>query len=448
MIGSTRFSALRPQQESLSSAIEDARARTLALISDLSDEQLLGPRLAIVNPLRWESGHVAWFQEHWVLRHALGRNPLHSNADALYDSSRVAHDTRWDLPLLSRSETVQYLLEVQDHVLAALRTSELVGDLGYFIRLSIAHEDMHDEAFLITRQALAYPPPPGLSSPRHLGSHSSGSSWSREFSSFAEGDVRAPGGTYLLGAVEADESFNHDNEKWAHPVVVHPFSIAKTVVTQGQFSEFISAGGYQKRDFWSAEGWRWRQEANAANPVYWRRGAQGWERRVFDRWIALEPDLPTIHVNWYEADAYCRYAHRRLPTEAEWEYATSSDGSTHSKAKRRYPWGDAFPSSEHANLDASELGCVPVGSLGGGDSPIGCRQMIGNVWEWTDTTFLPYPGFSPDPYRDYSQPWFGNHKVLRGGCWATRSRLIRNTWRNFYTPDRRDVFAGFRTCAP
>jgi iron(II)-dependent oxidoreductase len=151
-----------------------------------------------------------------------------------------------------------------------------------------------------------------------------------------------------------------------------------------------------------------------------------------------------IHVSWYEAEAYCRWARRRLPTEAEWEMAASM-GERHSK--RRFPWGDAAPTSERANLDGGALGCLPVDALPDGDSAYGCRQMIGNVWEWTAETFRPYPGFRTDMYRDYSEPWFGTHKVLRGGCWATRSRLLRNTWRNFYPPDRRDVWAGFRTCA-
>src|SRR5262249_46089044 len=146
----------------------------------------------------------------------------------------------------------------------------------------------------------------------------------------------------------------------------------------------------------------------AEHPVYWRRTADGWQRRAFDRWVALEPHWPMLHVNWYEADAWCRWAGRRLPSEAEWELAASSFG------KRRFPWGNDPPAGEHANLDASRLECVDVAAFPPGDSPFGCRQMIGNVWEWTANDFLPYPGFVPDPYKEYSQPWFGDHKVLRG----------------------------------
>jgi iron(II)-dependent oxidoreductase len=161
-----------------------------------------------------------------------------------------------------------------------------------------------------------------------------------------------------------------------------------------------------------------------------------------------------LHVNWYEADAYCRWAGRRLPTEAEWETAASAEpsaggrrGDALAPTKRRFPWGDATPTPDRANLDWRAMGCVDVGAFPAGESAFGCRQMIGNVWEWTSDDFAPYPGFEVDPYQEYSEPWFGTHKVLRGGCWTTRSRLLRNTWRNFYRPDRRDVWAGFRTCA-
>ncbi|TMA51503.1 MAG: ergothioneine biosynthesis protein EgtB, partial [Deltaproteobacteria bacterium] len=231
-----------------------------------------------------------------------------------------------------------------------------------------------------------------------------------------------------------------------------PFAIGRAPVTNAEFATFVEDGGYRRRELWSGAGWRWREEVEAAHPVYWRRAVGGgWERRHFDRWLALEPYHPVIFVGWYEADAYCRWAGRRLPTEAEWEAAAAGEPTAGDTAlaahKRLYPWGDQQPMPERANLDAHTLGCVDVAALPAGDSVFGCRQMLGNVWEWTATDFLPYPGFVLDPYEEYSAPWFGTHKVLRGGCWATRGRLLRNTWRNFYTPDRRDVFAGFRTCS-
>ena len=188
------------------------------------------------------------------------------------------------------------------------------------------------------------------------------------------------------------------------------------------------------------------------HPVYWKRAANGrWLQRIYDQYVALNENLPIVHVSWYEAEAFCNWAGRRLPTEGEWEVAASIEpaqsAAGESARRRHFPWGDHAPRSQMANLDWQNPGPVEVAAYGAGDSAFGCRQMIGNVWEWTVTDFQPYPGFSVDPYKEYSQPWFGTHKVLRGGCWATSSLLIRNTWRNFYTPDRRDVWAGFRTCA-
>jgi len=419
--------------------VDDARRRTVGLVADLSRDQLFGPKLATVNPLLWEIGHVGWFQERWVLRHALGRKPLRENGDVLYDSSTVPHDTRWDLPLPSRAETIDYLGRVRELVLSVIANPEESRAADYFLRLSIAHEDMHDEAFVITRQTLGYPRPEPLGT---AGAPAKGGP--------LEGDASVPGGPFMLGAFAGAEQFIHDNEKWAHPIEVPSFEMARAAVTQSQFADFVSAGGYRRRDWWSDEGWRWRESTGAEHPVYWRRAERGWQRREFDRWMALEPHRPVIHVNWYEAEAFCRFAGRRLPTEAEWEVAAAGTPGIRgalSRGKRRFPWGDEAPSAKRANLDGEWQGCADVGALPDGDSAFGHRQMIGNVWEWTATAFDPYPGFSADPYKDYSEPWFGTHKVLRGGCWVTRGRLIRNTWRNFYTPERRDILAGFRTCA-
>jgi iron(II)-dependent oxidoreductase len=427
-----------PAAWELADWVADARLRTMTLIADLTDEQLLGPRLPILNPLLWEIGHVAWFQERWVLRHANHREPIRSDGDALYDSANVAHDTRWDLPLPSRDETLAYITAVRDHVLQHLDGRSPSADQRYFILLSVFHEDMHTEAFTITRQILSYPAPRFDQDRSVLTSGGP-----------LPGDVAIPGGTFPLGA-RPGEVFIFDNEKWSHHVEIRPFAIARAPVTQAEFGAFVEEGGYRRSSFWNEAGWRWRESLAAEQPVYWRRTSpHGWERRHFDRWLPLEPHLPMINVNWYEADAYCRWAGRRLPTEAEWEAAasTAANGPPLGSPMRRFPWGDEAPTTARANLDWRGGGCRDVGALPAGDSAVGCRQMIGNVWEWTSDDFLPYPGFVTDPYKEYSQPWFGTHKVLRGGCWATRARLLRNTWRNFYEPHRRDVWAGFRTCA-
>ena len=442
--------------------VREAGERTLHLLSDLTDEQLLGPYIKTVNPMLWEIGHVAWFQEKWVLRHACGQSAVRPDADRLYDSTGVAHTARWGLPLPTRRETLAYKKEVAARVLERLDREDLDEDLAYFVRLSVFHEDMHTEAFTYTRQTLVYPAPRPMNR-----AEDEAVEWAIPFSTRSTirearssrtlGDAEVPGGTFLLGA-ERGEPFTFDNEKWAHPVEVEPFAIAKVPVTQREFAAFVDEGGYARRRFWSDGGWRWREAVRAVCPVYWQcTSTDGWERRCFDTWIPLEPDQPVVHVNWYEADAYCRWAGRRLPSELEWEVAAAAEPCRGAvellSGKRRFPWGDQPPDSRRAHLDwgwgqeGARCSPIAVNALPEGDSAFGCRQMIGNVWEWTSSAFQPYPGFAPDPYKEYSQPWFGTHKVLRGGCWATRARLLRNTWRNFYQPDRRDVWAGFRTCA-
>ena len=271
------------------------------------------------------------------------------------------------------------------------------------------------------------------------------------------GFVEVPAGPFLMGSDPAIDPLAFDNEWWpgARPqatVDVAAFYVGRYEVTVAQFAAFVDDNGYRRRELWNGEGWSWRESVGARQPIYWRRTSEkGWQRRRFNEWTPLEPHQPVIHVNWYEAQAYCRWTQRRLPTEAEWEVAAAAEpalnGGTLSSGKRRFPWGDDLPNPRLANSDWRHMDCLDVAALSESDGVFGCRQMIGNVWEWTVSDFLPSPGFTPDPYRDYSQPWFNTRKVLRGGCWATRARLIRNTWRNFFRPDRRDVLAGFRTCA-
>jgi len=416
-------------------SLREARSRTLALVADLSDQQMIGPRLAIVNPLRWELGHVAWFQEYWLLRHLLGLSPTLAAGDSLFDSAKVAHDTRWDLPLPSKADVIVYTQRILDRVCDEYYQHTPSKDAAYFLSLALFHEDMHAEAVTYTRQTLGYAAP-------RLTQTTAGTNPSPE-PQIKPGDAFIPGGTFLLGNAN-DQTFAFDNELCAHEVHVEPFSISRTAVTNAEFAAFVDDRGYEHREWWSDIGWQWRESTNAKHPLYWKSGEGKWWRRKFDEIVPLEDYLPVIHVNWYEADAFCRWAHRRLPTEAEWEMAASAPSKI---GKRRFPWGGEPATPQRANLDWQAMGLIDVRSLAEGDSASGCRQMIGNVWEWTASDFLPYPGFVAGAYKEYSEPWFGDHKVLRGGCWTTRSRLIHNAYRNFYKPDRRDVWSGFRTCA-
>jgi iron(II)-dependent oxidoreductase len=427
----------------LTEILQDARSRTLELLQGLDAAQLIGPKLDTVNPMLWEIGHVAWFYEYFILRRLYNHRPLLANGDDLYDSIKIAHDTRWNLPLLSLDDTIDYMGQVQDALIGRLDGAMANETDSFIYRFATFHEDMHDEAFLWTRQTLAYPRPALAIASEGLPSDADAGD--------LPGDVEVPGGTFWLGS-PPNAAFLFDNEKWAHPVTVAPFRIARAPVTNSQIAAFVDAGGYRRQELWDEEGWHWRHSVGAEHPVYWQRDDAGdWHFRRFDEWLPLPPHQPVIHVNWHEANAYCRWAGRRLPAEVEWEVAAigeaTANGRELSSGKRRFPWGDEPTTPRHANLDARALGCIDAAALPAGDSAFGCRQMLGNVWEWTGDTFAPYPGFTPDAYREYSQPLFGNTKVLRGGAWSSRSRMVSATYRNYFGPERRDVFAGLRTCA-
>lgn len=426
--------------EQLVSTLQSARQRTLELLEGLTDEQLVGPRLPIVNPTIWEIGHVAWFYEFFILRQEYGHQPLLDRGDVLYDSIAIAHETRWDLPVYPLSEMKAYMATVLDTLIERLDDGVVNERDSYLYQFTAFHEDMHDEAFTWARQTLAYPTPvfrpDGVVTAQRIA-----------VTGALNGDADIPGGTFRLGARPGDD-FVFDNEKWAHDVVVAPFRMARAPVTCGQFTAFVEDGGYLNDSLWSGAGLAWRQEAGALHPVYWKQGESGgWQVRLFDKWRDLAPDAPVVHVNWHEANAYCRWAGRRLPSEAEWEFAASMRPDANGGlTKSDYPWGDDPITPDRANMDGFAMGCADTADYAAGENAWGCRQLIGNVWEWTADTFNPFNGFSPDDYKEYSEPLFGDTKVLRGGSWVTRSRYINAKYRNYFPPHRQDIFAGFRTC--
>ncbi|MGQ0842341.1 selenoneine synthase SenA [Actinokineospora sp.] len=426
--------ASTPNADLLASWVLDGAERALHLVSHLTDDELVGPLLPTINPLLWELGHLAWFQEKFVLERAAGQPPILPFGDAVYDSGAIPHDTRWRLALPSRADTVDYVRTVAERVAAQVRSADATDVLRHFARYTVHHYDTHTEALTYTLQALghALPALPGLTA---------GPAPTTTAEDRAGGDVQFAGGRFLLGGQLAD-SFVYDNEKWAHPVEVEPFALARFAVTQAEFAEFVDAGGYADPRLWS-DGGAWLAATGATAPLYWRREPDGgWQRRHFDTWLALEPALPVHHVCWWEADAFCRWAGRRLPTEVEWEFAAT--GGKH--PRETYPWGADPPEAEHAATDWRHGGPVEVHGCARGDSPDGVRQLIGNVWEWTSSEFRGYPNFERDAYHENSEQFFGSRKVLRGGAWATRGRYLRSTLRNYFTEDRRDVLAGLRTC--
>ena len=318
-------------------------------------------------------------------------------------------------------------------LLAASRDGE-----RYFFELALYHEDMHDEALLMTLQTLALPAPILLcdSQPALMKTHADAQ---------VSCDVALPGGEIELGTTRtlASRRFVFDNEKWAHRRIVAPFAIARCCVTNAEFLEFVQADGYARPELWSEAGRDWLAQAGRSAPAYWHADtprSSVWQTRRFDVVKPLAPKAPVQHINWFEADAWCRWAGRRLPSEAEWECA-ARHGLPNDADDR--PWRTA---ANNANLDGTFGAPVDTTAFSQA-APTGIAQMLGNIWEWTSSLFAPYPDFSADPYTDYSAPWFATHYVLRGGSWATRSRLVHNRFRNFYQPERHDPFVGFRTCA-
>jgi iron(II)-dependent oxidoreductase len=392
--------------DSLAEGLADARRRSLAIYAHLDLSSLEVPCLPLVNPPLWELAHIAWFQEYWCLRGGDEAEPsLLEGADSLFNSSTVPHDDRWHLPYPPQERLARYMRDVFESIQDTLAATP--EEARYFFRLALLHEDMHGEALLMTLQTLALPAPP-------IEARDPPPSPARPAA-----DISFDGGEFVMGTECA--AFAFDNERGAHRVQVKPFAMSARTVTQGEYAAFIDATG-------------------TGVPTHWRKEGTGWQARRFDRWSPIDPHAPMVHVSLEDALAFCRWAGRRLPTEAEWEFAARNGGKCD-----RYPWGEACAANAPA-LDFRHRG--PSGALDDpAPCPSGLRQMIGGVWEWTASPFAPYPGFAADPYRDYSQPWFHSHYVLRGGSFATRSRIAHNRFRNFYLPHRRDIFAGFRTCA-
>lgn len=399
-------------RELLGLALMDARNHTLHLMAHyeeaLGADRLSVPRLSELNPPLWELGHIGWFQERWIGRNlqrhqgprcdpqAAQLASLQPHADRWWDSSRVPHDSRWALDLPPLAETKAYLLATLESTLDLLAKTPDEDDALYFYRLALFHEDMHGEAFTYMAQTLGLPlrlAPPAPTVARE--------------------PLWVPATRWRLG-LDAGHGFTFDNERPAHEVAVPEFEIDAQPVTWSQYVEFVADGGYDRPELWLPAGWDWLQDKahsegrRAPRHVEQigvaRGGGQGAVlQTLFGQTQRRAGEQPAMHLCWWEADAWCRWAGRRLPSEVEWELAA------HTAARRGFRWGE--------------------------------------VWEWTGSTFFGYPGFVADPYRDYSEPWFGTHKVLRGASFATRSRLKSPKYRNYFLPGRDDIFCGFRSCA-
>ncbi|HEY8983258.1 MAG TPA: ergothioneine biosynthesis protein EgtB [Streptomyces sp.] len=411
-----------------------ARARTTLLTSCVEDPDLTAQHSPLMSPLVWDLAHIGNQEELWLLRAVGGGDPMRPEIDTLYDAFEHPRSERPALPLLPPAEARAYAAEVRGRVLDLLEKTDFHGTrltaAGFAFGMIAQHEQQHDETMLITHQLRKGPqaliaPDPDPAPP---------------FTGPAE--VLVPGGEFTMGT--DSEPWALDNERPAHRVEVADFHLDTTPVTNGAYLRFIEDGGYDEPRWWHPAGWAHIRQHGIRAPQFWHSDSGQWLRRRFGATEVVPPDEPVVHVSWYEADAYARWAGRRLPTEAEWEKAARHDPA--SGRSMRYPWGDANPSPEHANLGQRHLRPAPAGSYPEGESPLGIRQLIGDVWEWTASDFLPYPGFRAFPYKEYSEVFYGpEYKVLRGGSFAVDEVACRGTFRNWDYPIRRQIFSGFRT---
>src|ERR1043166_4111362 len=417
--------------------LTEARARTLELIAPLSEDDLLRQHDPLMSPILWDLGHIAHFEELWLVRNLEG--PIEfGEMPGIYNPFEHPRRERGALDLGVLDECLRTMSDIRERVLERLErvdfdpANPLLKD-GYVYAMVLQHEYQHNETMLQTLQLKQGEPYPAPRRAQHPAS-----SVQRLASS-----VHFPGGRVRIGT--DDRTAAYDNERPSHEMELAPFSIDVAPVTNSQYLEFMEAGGYQRREWWSDTGWAWLLDARVASPKYWTRDGEAWRARVMDREAPVDPNAPVCHVSYHEADAYARFAGKRLPTETEWEVAAgwnAAGGHMH-----RYPWGDEPATAARANVDQLSFETRAAGTYADNWSRLGCYGMIGDVWEWTSSDFRAYHGYATFPYPEYSEVFFGTeYKVLRGGSWATRPGAIRNSFRNWDYPSRRQIFSGFR-CA-
>jgi len=417
-------------REAVAQALTAARGRTLGLTGH-DEPELLRQHSPLMSPLVWDLAHVAQQEDLWLLRAGDARRPglLPPQVESLYDAFVHPRVTRVRLPLLPPVEARRYGVEVRGRVLDALDRDEELFPYSMVVQ----HEQQHDETMLATLQLRQGVPLLGEGAALPSGRRVAGST------------VLVPAGEAVLGVTAAEVPESLDNERPAFATTLPAYRIGRVPVTNREWQAFVDDGGYAERRWWSAAGWQHRRHAGLQRPAFW--SPEGTRVR-FGHVEQLPPDEPVQHVCYFEAEAYCAWAGGRLPTEHEWEKACAWDPVA--GRRRRWPWGDASPTARHANLADVAAGLealrpAPVGAYPEGASAYGVEQSIGDVWEWTSSPFTPWPGFTPMLYRTYSEPFFGaEHRVLRGGSWATASSAARPSFRNWDLPVRRQIFAGVR----
>ena len=440
-------------KQSLIQALKNTHQKVVDLINTLSNSELSMPYHAGVNPPLWEIGHAAFFFEVFILKPLDKKESYNPEMDDIWDSFNIDHKDRWIAGMIpSKENTLNYVNAIHQSILTRIETKELTQDDLYLYKYSIFHQNMHVESLIWARQTMGYQKmvfdqPSNKDIP--LGTET------------LTGDAEIPAGRYLIGMPAnskhfASDDFAFDNEKPSFEIDMDSFQISKTLVSNQEFVEFIEDGGYENEALWSWGGKKWlrtkqdtaippeKNKALPKHPLYWRQENNQWLERHFDEWKPLVAEFPVTHVSYWEVEAFCTWAGRRLPTEHEWEVAAL--GNIKGKELRKFPWGNTMDANK-VDMDGQHLAHIPVSAYPDGDSIFGCRQMLGTVWEWTSSQYLPYAGFSVDMYVFMSTLQFGYHKTTKGGSCATSSILIRGSYRQAYLPNRTDVFVGFRTCA-
>ncbi len=424
--------SLQDRRQQIKQQMEACRFATLALFQTVGYHTFCQQAHPDFSPIGWHLGHIAYTEALWLLEHLAGLPPQYPQYRRLFAADTLPKAERVYLPDLA--EVQMYLSAVRDATFASLETAPLDQQERLW-RWLLQHESQHGETIAIVLELVKRQKAEGRRQKAEGGRRKAGEPETPYFpyplplTPHSSPLIRIPAGSFECGN-EAIEAL--DNERPVHRVYVETYWIDRAPVTCEQYQAFMSAGGYQEPRWWSEEGWAWLQSAQVIQPLYWSDASE-------------RANHPVCGVSWYEADAYARFVGKRLPTEAEWEKAASWNPIV--KQRQTYPWGEAVPSEHDCNCNHAVGQTTPVGAYPAGTSPFGCDDLLGNVWEWTDSWVDRYTGFEAYPYRGYSEAYFdGQHRVLKGGSWATQPSSLRCAFRNWYHPHVREIFAGFR-CA-
>ena len=408
----------------------------MQIVAPLEIEDYVIQTAEFMSPPRWHIGHASWFFETVLQAHLPGYKVYSEDFLWYFNSyyegfgARIERPKRGTKSRPTVRETVAYRNHIDEQMLSFLQSAD--ESVLSVVRLGLEHEMQHQELLVYDiKHLLCDQFEPQMKSPPRA-------------SSSVEGMAEVEGGLFLLGA--QTNEFAWDNEKPAHQVFSRDFAIDKALVSNDDYLEFIRDGGYQNFRWWFSEGWEAVNREQWQAPMYWELHDGECMIRDFSglATAASRKDEPVTHVSFFEASAFANWAGKRLPTEAEWERAACYDARR--KTSNAFPWGNTEPDTGKANLFENGYWSVaPIGAFPEGANSFGCQQMIGDVWEWTTSDYVPYPGFKSE-FVEYNDKWFVNQKVLRGGSFATPQVHIRSTYRNFFHAHERWMVSGFR-CA-